>query len=100
MIYFLKGSLPWQGIKDVEDAHKNNVIYETKLNTSLEQLCEGCPKEFELYFKYTRSLKFDSKPNYNYLRGLMKDAVAKSGEKIDCYTDWLMKKLKLEIPIG
>ena len=29
----------------------------------------------------------------------MRDTVIKSGEKIDCYTDWLMKKLGREIPV-
>ena len=50
-----------------------------KVDTSLEELCESCPKEFQIYLEYCRSLKFDSKPNYNFLRGLMKDAVIKNG---------------------
>jgi hypothetical protein len=100
MIYFLKGSLPWMGIKDIADDQKNSAIYQLKVDTSPKELCEGCPKEFLTYLEYCRSLKFDSKPNYTYLRSLMKDAVIKSGEKVDCYTDWLMKKMGKEIPIS
>lgn len=43
LIYFLKGSLPWQGI-DIENARDSNKkILELKKNTPLNVLVEGLP---------------------------------------------------------
>ena len=75
MIYFLKGSLPWQGIKldTNDDKKKNNAIFNCKKETSLETLCELCPEEFYKYLDYCRNqLPFNKKPDYDYLRSLMK----------------------------
>jgi hypothetical protein len=46
LIYFMKGSLPWQGIRAKEKKEKYEKIKEKKLNTSEEELCEGLPSEF------------------------------------------------------
>lgn len=43
LIYFSRGSLPWQGIKSKVKAEKYAKIGELKRNTTAEKLCEGLP---------------------------------------------------------
>lgn len=43
LIYFLKGSLPWQGLKISKEENRYLKIYEKKKGTSPEELCEGVP---------------------------------------------------------
>ena len=43
-------------------------------------LCKGFPLEFVTYFQYCRSLRFDDKPDYSYLRKLFRDLFAREGE--------------------
>ncbi|GET89262.1 casein kinase I, putative [Leishmania tarentolae] len=72
-IYFLRGSLPWQGIQAKDQQIKTIKIGETKMATPLEELCKGVPKEFLKYFQYCRSLSFAQKPDYDSLRRLFLD---------------------------
>ena len=67
-IYFAKGNLPWQGIKESNKVARNKAIYRKKRSTSLEFLCENLPEEFYLYIKYVRLLRFTEIPDYNYLQ--------------------------------
>ena len=46
LIYFLKGKLPWQGLKANDKRTKYGLILENKLKTPISSLCEGLPKEF------------------------------------------------------
>ena len=46
----------------------------------LQVLCKGFPQEFVIYFQYVRSLRFDEKPDYAYLRRLFRDLFAKEGK--------------------
>lgn len=46
LIYFLKGKLPWQGLKANDKRTKYGLILETKQKTPIPVLCEGLPKEF------------------------------------------------------
>lgn len=72
LIYFLKGSLPWQNIKNEMDRkQRNERILEKKLSTSLSILCTGLPLEFEMFLKYCRERYFDETPNYGYLRKIL-----------------------------
>jgi serine/threonine protein kinase len=90
LIYFLKGSLPWQGIgqKGMTRDEKYNLIYECKKNVSLEQLCAGLPIEFKLYMEHVRSLSFEEKPNYNYLYNLFTQLFKKKRYTYDQVYDW------------
>jgi serine/threonine protein kinase len=68
LVYFLKGSLTWQGLKNNQD--KYSKIMEKKLQIPTEILCFGLPDEITFYLNYCKSLRFEDRPDYDYLRGL------------------------------
>ena len=43
IMYFLRGSLPWQGLTAKNKNEKYKKIMETKMSTSAETLCKGYP---------------------------------------------------------
>ena len=43
LMYFLRGSLPWQGLKSLNKRQKYERICEKKMETSIEALCDGYP---------------------------------------------------------
>jgi serine/threonine protein kinase len=92
LLYFLRGSLPWQGLKinNKEDRYKK--ICEKKKNTSSKKLCEGFPKELESFVSYVRNLKFTEVPDYDYLRELLNNIILKSNDCIDFFYDWNKEK--------
>lgn len=55
-------------------------ISEKKMATPTESLCKGFPTEFVVFFQYVRSLRFDDKPDYAYLRKLFRDLFVREGE--------------------
>ncbi|KAI5301084.1 hypothetical protein KEM55_002659 [Ascosphaera atra] len=69
LTYFSQGQLPWQGLRGTKQ-QKYAKIKETKAKTTIESLCQGLPHEFVRYFTYCRSLRFDERPDYAYLRSL------------------------------
>ena len=68
LMYFIRGSLPWQGLKANTKKQKYERIMDRKMSTSTEQLCKGFPSEFRSYFEYCRSLRFEDRPDYAYLK--------------------------------
>ena len=42
-MYFLRGGLPWQGLKAATNKQKYEKIGEKKQNTPIKDLCEGFP---------------------------------------------------------
>jgi len=79
LIYFLKGSLPWQGLKADTAKSKYQLILEKKQKISIASLCEGIPSQFAEFVTYSRSLKFDAKPDVPYLRKLFRDLYHRQG---------------------
>ena len=101
LMYFIRGSLPWQGLKINKKEDRYKKICEKKKETSAKDLCAGFPSEFETFVSYTRNLQFTEVPNYNYLRNLLKTIIKKSGSTIDFFYDWCTTKphIKPDDPI-
>lgn len=91
-VYFFKGILPWQGLKGANKKQKYDKISEKKMATSAELLCDGMPDAFKTFLKYSRSLKFQDKPDYRYLRLLFSSLFQKKDYKLDYQYDWIIKK--------
>lgn len=91
-MYFLKGVLPWQNLKARNVKEKYIRIREKKLTTGVEELCEGFPEEFAQYCSYVRGLKFEDRPDYNYLRSLFKNLFKRLHFEFDYQYDWLLRK--------
>ena len=90
LVYFMKGRLPWQGLK-VDNKKINYLkIGQIKKDILPEVLCENLPTEFKDYIKYVRNLKFEETPNYSYLRNLFVQLMRKQGfEEGTCFFSWI-----------
>jgi casein kinase 1 len=93
-MYFLRGSLPWQGLKAQTKKQKYDRISEKKMATQVEALCKGFPSEFAVYLNYVRSLRFEDKPDYQYLRKLFRDLFVREGYQMDYVFDWTIKRVQ------
>ncbi|EGR30261.1 protein kinase domain protein [Ichthyophthirius multifiliis] len=94
LIYFLKGSLPWQGISLQNREEKYNQIKELKMNISAENLCKGIPIEFSTFIKHCRNLKFEEKPDYSFLKKIFYERMNKEGIQFDYVYDWILIPLQ------
>ncbi|KAH7373288.1 hypothetical protein KP509_17G048500 [Ceratopteris richardii] len=92
LMYFLRGSLPWQGLKAGTKKQKYEKISEKKMTTSIEGLCKSYPSEFASYFHYCRALRFDDKPDYAYLKRIFRDLFIREGFQFDYVFDWTILK--------
>ncbi|GLT52869.1 hypothetical protein SLA2020_261820 [Shorea laevis] len=92
LLYFLRGSLPWQGLKAATKKQKYDKICEKKLSTPIEVLCKSHPVEFASYFRYCHSLTFDQTPDYGFLKRLFHDLFNREGYELDYVFDWTISK--------
>ncbi|KAK6433990.1 Palmitoylated plasma membrane-bound casein kinase [Oleoguttula sp. CCFEE 5521] len=88
-MYFLRGGLPWQGLKAATNKQKYEKIGEKKQTTPIKDLCETFPEEFNKYLSYVRNLGFEDTPDYDYLRDLFTQALKTTGEVEDGEYDWM-----------
>lgn len=91
LMYFNRGSLPWQGLKAATKKQKYDRISEKKMSTPIEVLCKGFSAEFVTYLNFCRSLRFEDKPDYAYLRQLFRSLFHREGFAYDYTFDWTMQ---------
>lgn len=111
-MYFLRGSLPWQGLKAATNKQKYEKIGEKKQSTSVKELCGAFPgkhigsikgvwiniyvyinifiEEFGIYLQYVRKLGFEETPDYDFLKELFDKVLERIGEKDDGIHDWML----------
>jgi casein kinase 1 len=87
--YFLRGSLPWQGLKAQTNKQKYEKIGEKKQMTPVNELAERCPSEYAEYLTYVRKLGFEEEPDYKYLIGLFDKCLERHNLVDDNGFDWL-----------
>ena len=97
LMYFSRGTLPWQGLKAKSKKEKYLRIRDIKISTTVEMLCKDFPEEFTTYLNYCRKLAFDENPDYPYIRKLFKDLFVKKGFELDYMYDWVILKRKEKI---
>ncbi|KOX69875.1 Casein kinase I isoform alpha [Melipona quadrifasciata] len=85
LMYFNRGSLPWQGLKAATKKQKYEKISEKKMSTPVEVLC----KVSLIYF-----LRFEESPDYMYLRQLFRILFRTLNHQYDYTFDWTMLKQK------
>ena len=57
MVYFLKGGLPWQGLKGGKTKEeRDEILKDKKISTTIDMLCQGLPDEFKTFLNYCRKL--------------------------------------------
>lgn len=71
LIYFLK-KLPWQNLSIENKQLRYKEIKRQKTMLSIQEICEGLPKEFHDYLFYCRNLTFGEEPDYDYLVNLFR----------------------------
>jgi len=107
-MYFLRGGLPWQGLRAATNKQKYEKIGEKKQTTPISELCEGFPgwchrctcclkltcstEEFTIYMNYVRKLGFEETPDYDFLRELFTKVLKTLGEPEDGVFDWMLLK--------
>ncbi|KAI7866741.1 kinase-like domain-containing protein [Spinellus fusiger] len=89
-MYFLRGSLPWQGLRAATNKQKYEKIGEKKQSTVIKDLCDGYPEEFGIYLQYVRKLGFEETPDYDFLRELFSKVIRNAGESEDQVYDWML----------
>ena len=88
LVNFMKGKLPWTELND------SQLILQKKIDTSLDELCEGLPEEFKEFIDYARKLEFKERPNYSYLNALLIKAGKNNGIDLDKVEyDWTNLKI-------
>ncbi|XP_075979667.1 casein kinase I gish isoform X12 [Anticarsia gemmatalis] len=97
-MYFLRGSLPWQGLKADTLKERYQKIGDTKRATPIEVLCEGHPEELATYLRYVRRLDFFETPDYDQLRRMFRDLFERRGYVDDGEFDWTGKTMST--PVG
>ena len=89
LIYLIKGKLPWIIEKKETIEQKIKEIKNIKKNTPASLLCENLPEEFAEYINYTKQLKFEQDPDYEYLRNLFKKIMLKNNFILDMKFSWM-----------
>jgi len=92
LIYLIKGKLPWSHLEKGKMAERFGPILKLKNKTTTEELCKYLPNEFYEYMNYVKSLKFEEKPNYIYLRRLFLSILEKMKDKYDLKFSWIKSK--------
>ena len=101
IMYFLRGNLPWQGLKIKSKEDKYKKILDKKKETSSKDLCINFPDEFREFVEYTRNLDYEEEPAYEKYRNKFYNLICnKRGESFDYVYDWTTESdlKKREIP--
>ena len=59
-----------------------------KLTIPIDKLCADLPDEFKQLMIYSRTLEFEEKPDYAYLKSLFKNVLSREGIVMDYQYCW------------
>ena len=93
LIFFLRGSLPWQKTPKDKTYEK---IMKKKMQIPTEILCYELPEEISIFLNYSKSLRFEDRPDYDYLKSIFIKGITWYAtncglDKESLFFDWLIE---------
>lgn len=95
LFYFMNGELPWQGIRAKTKSEKKQKIKFKKQTVRMDELCKFELKEMTTLLNYVKNLKFEEKPDYSYIRSLLKAMMGNKAYDLSKY-EWEWDKTFIE----
>lgn len=89
LIFLAKGLLPWQAVRSTSKSEKYEKIMAMKIATPPTVLCSRLPSSFHKFLSYSRSLKFEEEPNYDYCRQLFEADMKEKQYDFDYQYCWI-----------
>lgn len=86
MISFYKGQLPWEDVTASNKDEKFSMVLKSKI--SVTALLKGLPVEIVDYMNYVKCMEYGSEPDYENLRGMLKQLYINKGYSEDGKFDW------------
>ena len=71
---------------------KYEKIKEKKVTTQLPDLCRGFPEETQTFITYAKELRFEDRPDYSYLKKLIRQMAERENIVFDFDFNWVNKK--------
>jgi serine/threonine protein kinase len=94
LLYFLRGSLPWQGLPGRSKNEKYKNIMRKKREVTIDELCINQPPEFAQFLTYIRELAFAAEPDYKFMTSLFEGCMERHSIKIN-EPDFIWNKNRL-----
>ena len=89
LIYFLKGRLPWQGLKAKGKEERYMKILTKKKEIKSEELCKGFPFIFQNFVHYSKNLDYLEEPDYENLKDMFIKCINNElNDNFDFIYDW------------
>eukprot|EP00698_Gefionella_okellyi_P008033 TRINITY_DN1974_c0_g1_i3.p1 TRINITY_DN1974_c0_g1~~TRINITY_DN1974_c0_g1_i3.p1 ORF type:complete len:546 (-),score=66.15 TRINITY_DN1974_c0_g1_i3:33-1670(-) len=82
MVEFMVGQLPWRRLKDKDE------ILKLKMKHTTADLVRGLSPEMNLFLTYLNTLQYETDPDYDYIDGLFKDMLKRTGLDESAPYDW------------
>eukprot|EP00930_Biecheleria_cincta_P090871 TRINITY_DN80357_c0_g1_i1.p1 TRINITY_DN80357_c0_g1~~TRINITY_DN80357_c0_g1_i1.p1 ORF type:complete len:399 (-),score=52.54 TRINITY_DN80357_c0_g1_i1:114-1310(-) len=98
LVHFLRGDLPWQGVKRKSKLERREAVRLCKAAIGFHELCKGFPVEFVEYFEHCRSLQFADRPDYDLLRSQMAAVFEREQLRNDLRFDWTRGSENVPLP--
>ena len=94
LIHLAKNNLPWLKLDKLKlkSFILNQEVLKMKKSITIQELCKDLPDEFAEYLKYSKELKFEQEPNYNYLKNLFMSILNRNHQKMDFLFFWINTK--------
>ncbi|CAF0965669.1 unnamed protein product [Adineta ricciae] len=99
LIYFNRGTLPWQGIKALNRQQKYEKICELKMSISILNLCTNLSPEFAMYLNYCRQLYYTDEPDYSYIRQIFRNLSYRLKYQYDYAFDWILLEKSISMSV-
>jgi len=76
LLEFLNGTLPWAHLRGIVNLDK---VQEMKIQYNNEKLVRGVPEEFMKFMNHLKTLKYETRPDYEFLHSLLKSLLERNG---------------------